>query len=91
MTKTTIPAEPVAKLEDVKSVDRAGLARFFDMSVVTTYRLQEQPDFPAPLRISGRPRWLVSELVAYVQAKADARPSVRRKRATEADEQPAAG
>lgn len=76
MPKTKTPAGPVPQLDAVKTIDREGLARFFDMSVANTYLLQKKPGFPAPLRISGRPRWLVSELVEHIRTQAAARPAV---------------
>lgn len=70
------PEHPLADLSMLGTDDVAALLHRERTAI---HRLRKNdPDFPQPIRIRNQPYWFVSELRAYIKAKADERPSVRR-------------
>jgi predicted DNA-binding transcriptional regulator AlpA len=64
-------------LADLAPVGLDELVKLLGRDRTTIYRLQQaDPSFPRPLRIRNQPRWLASEIRAYVIGLANARPGV---------------
>ena len=74
--------EVAAESEELKLISIAGLSALFGISVAALERrYMTQPDFPGPVRLSGMPheprRYLLKEIMGYMQSRLDARASVR--------------
>jgi predicted DNA-binding transcriptional regulator AlpA len=55
----------------VELLNKSEVAKFFRVSDRTLSRWQRDPNFPKAIRVtsSSRPRWVVAELHAYIDAK----------------------
>ncbi|CAG9273334.1 hypothetical protein PUN4_770059 [Paraburkholderia unamae] len=69
-------ASPLPPSQLRRTLNRAGVGEAVGGSLQKTYDLQaKDPDFPEPFYVGSTPLWYEDEIAAYLQRKADARPS----------------
>lgn len=63
--------EQIDEQVSVELLNKSEVAKFFRVSDRTLSRWQRDPNFPKAIRVtsSSRPRWVVAELHAYIDAK----------------------